>query len=90
VCDLKHLDYKRMCPCGDPSAEERDMPVAASGSVGGTASSGSADGSAGSGSAGGSVGSGGGNVSGSDLDRLFKLVTFKEFLTADRNGLCTC
>ena len=92
VCDLNHLDYKRMCPCGDPSAEGRDMPVAASGSAGGRASSGSADdnGSAGSGSAGGSAGSGGGNVSGSELDRLFKLVTFKEFLTADRNGLYTC
>jgi len=27
-CDEKHHDYKRMCPCGDPSAEGRDMPVA--------------------------------------------------------------
>jgi hypothetical protein len=26
-CDLKHMNLKRLCPCGDPSAEGRDMPV---------------------------------------------------------------
>jgi hypothetical protein len=25
ACDLKHWDYKRMCPCGNPSAEGTDM-----------------------------------------------------------------
>jgi hypothetical protein len=28
ACDYKHWDYKRLCPCGDPSAEGSDMPVA--------------------------------------------------------------